>query len=209
MPKYVIERDLTDLTKTPDPTPGLCGIAAAAALGLDTPRPLQGVHLFHPLTRDVVLETGETGLACRVCVSGPGAFKVSVMDRTLSIGVNAGRWSIDGNPVPARAVTHPGGGTGCGDGAYSFDLGDPLERHNNDDISASAVLAPMPGQVKSVLVTQGSIVAEGAPMVVMEAMKMEHSLRAPRDGVIASVAVAEGDQVAQGAVLIALEDPAP
>ena len=50
--------------------------------------------------------------------------------------------------------------------------------------------------------------ARGAPLIVLEAMKMEHTLTAPRDGVVAEVLVKVGDQVADGMVLLALESEA-
>ena len=48
-------------------------------------------------------------------------------------------------------------------------------------------------------------VKEGAVLILMEAMKMEHTLTAPRAGVIASVNVAVGDQAEEGSVLVAPE----
>ena len=48
--------------------------------------------------------------------------------------------------------------------------------------------------------------AKGDPLIVLEAMKMEHTLTAPRDGKIAEVMVAAGDLVQEGAVLVRLED---
>ncbi len=65
--------------------------------------------------------------------------------------------------------------------------------------------APMPGRVVQVLVEAGQRVARGAALVVLEAMKMEHTLTAPEDGVVATVRCAEGDVVDAGAVLVELE----
>lgn len=60
---------------------------------------------------------------------------------------------------------------------------------------------PMPGAVVRIEVIQGSRVQAGTPVVVLEAMKMEHTVRAPADGVIAAISVAAGDQVESGQVL--------
>ena len=65
--------------------------------------------------------------------------------------------------------------------------------------------APMNGSIVRVMVAVGQNVAAGAQLVVLEAMKMEHSLRAPRDGVVKAVFGQEGDMVGEGAVLIELE----
>jgi 3-methylcrotonyl-CoA carboxylase alpha subunit len=64
----------------------------------------------------------------------------------------------------------------------------------------------MPGQVIAVAVQVGDRVAEGAPLVIVEAMKMEHTLRAPRSGRVSSVACAVGDRVEEGVELVQLED---
>ncbi len=58
------------------------------------------------------------------------------------------------------------------------------------------------------LATPGQSVAKGAPLVVMEAMKMEHTLTAPADGVVESVLYGVGDQVAEGVQLLAFKPAA-
>ena len=74
--------------------------------------------------------------------------------------------------------------------------------------SADAILAPLAGRVVKVVVRPGDEVARDAPLVVLEAMKMDHVLKAPRDCVVARVCVSEGGQVMQDAVLLELEDSA-
>jgi 3-methylcrotonyl-CoA carboxylase alpha subunit len=59
----------------------------------------------------------------------------------------------------------------------------------------------MPGLVKLVRVARGETVAKGQPLLILEAMKMEHTIAAPHDGVIAEIA-AEGAQVNDGVVLV-------
>jgi 3-methylcrotonyl-CoA carboxylase alpha subunit len=63
----------------------------------------------------------------------------------------------------------------------------------------------MPGTVIAVLATPGQTVTKGAPLVVMEAMKMEHTLTAPADGVVESVLYGVGDQVTEGVQLLAFK----
>jgi 3-methylcrotonyl-CoA carboxylase alpha subunit len=65
--------------------------------------------------------------------------------------------------------------------------------------------APMPGHVLDVRVVPGAEVAPGAVLVVLEAMKMEHSLAAPWAGTVKSVSVKPGDRVEEGADLVLLE----
>jgi geranyl-CoA carboxylase alpha subunit len=64
------------------------------------------------------------------------------------------------------------------------------------------VVAPMPGQVLAVLVGERRPVRAGDPVILLEAMKMEHTLRAPRDGVVAAIHTRVGEQVSVGAVLV-------
>lgn len=65
--------------------------------------------------------------------------------------------------------------------------------------------APMPGKVIAILVDAGATVEKGAPLLVMEAMKMEHTIVAPASGTVTEILFAIGDQVADGAQLLMLE----
>ena len=65
-----------------------------------------------------------------------------------------------------------------------------------------ALTAPMPGIVRAVLVAPGERVEKGRALVVMEAMKMEHTIRAPADGVVEAVNCAEGAMAEAGTALV-------
>lgn len=71
---------------------------------------------------------------------------------------------------------------------------------------AGSLLAPMPGSVVRVEVAEGQQVTAGATVLVLEAMKMEHTVRAPADGIVASIQVAAGEQVDSGQVLAVVHD---
>ena len=73
-------------------------------------------------------------------------------------------------------------------------------------VSDGSLRAPMPGKVVAAPVKAGDAVTKGQPVVVLEAMKMEHALTAPFDGVVESVA-AVGDQVGEAAVLAVVKAP--
>lgn len=60
----------------------------------------------------------------------------------------------------------------------------------------------MPGKVVALLVAVGDEVRAGQPVVVTEAMKMEHTLNAPRDGRVTELLCREGDQVSEGTELL-------
>jgi acetyl/propionyl-CoA carboxylase alpha subunit len=70
-----------------------------------------------------------------------------------------------------------------------------------------SLLAPMPGVIVRVLATPGATVTAGQPLVVLEAMKMEHTVAAPSDGVLAEVTTAAGEQVEAGQVLAVVTPP--
>ena len=67
--------------------------------------------------------------------------------------------------------------------------------------------APMPAAVTQVAVEAGQAVSKGDVVVVLEAMKMQHTITAPSDGVVAELDVSVGQQVESGAVLAVIETP--
>ncbi|WP_144637364.1 acetyl/propionyl/methylcrotonyl-CoA carboxylase subunit alpha [Bordetella genomosp. 13] len=80
-------------------------------------------------------------------------------------------------------------------------------RHAGDDEQGhgGGLTAPMPGKIISIGVQAGDAVKKGQPLLVMEAMKMEHTISAPADGEVREVFYGVGDQVTEGAELVALE----
>ena len=64
--------------------------------------------------------------------------------------------------------------------------------------------APMPGLILRILVREGDVVAKGAALLILEAMKMEHQIIAPRDGTIARINCREGELVQPGVELVAM-----
>ena len=70
--------------------------------------------------------------------------------------------------------------------------------------------APMPGRIAALLVEPGTKVEANQPVLVLEAMKMEHLLTAPRTGVVKAFPFKLGSQVAEGAELVIFDlDPVP
>ncbi len=81
------------------------------------------------------------------------------------------------------------------------------ELHGLDvEAGGASLAAPMPGKVIQVLVEAGARVEKGAPLVILEAMKMEHTIVAPHDGVVKEIFFEAGEQVAEGADLLKLEE---
>jgi biotin carboxyl carrier protein len=74
-------------------------------------------------------------------------------------------------------------------------------------VGSGSLTAPMPGRVVKILVSDGEVVAQGAPAIIVEAMKMENELHVPTAGVVRRVAVSEGDTVDAGQVLLEITAP--
>jgi propionyl-CoA carboxylase alpha chain len=72
-------------------------------------------------------------------------------------------------------------------------------------VAAGSLVAPMPGNVVRVLVETGATVTKNQPLVVLEAMKMEHTVTSPADGTISDLRVQPGQQVDAGAVLVVVD----
>jgi 3-methylcrotonyl-CoA carboxylase alpha subunit len=83
---------------------------------------------------------------------------------------------------------------------------DPLAHVTDTTAAETGIRAPMPGKVVALLVQPGARVVKGEPLLVLEAMKMEHTTCAPSDGVCEAFKVALGEQVAEGAELVQFRD---
>jgi 3-methylcrotonyl-CoA carboxylase alpha subunit len=88
---------------------------------------------------------------------------------------------------------------------HAFELHDPMLHEVDAEVHGGGLAAPMPGKVIAVLVEAGAKVEKGAPLVIMEAMKMEHTINAPAAGTVKEILYGAGEQVAEGADLIAFE----
>jgi 3-methylcrotonyl-CoA carboxylase alpha subunit len=86
-------------------------------------------------------------------------------------------------------------------------LRDPDAPSAQGEASGGKLTAPLPAAVVQVHVEAGATVARGTPLMVLEAMKMEHVITAPSDGVVAAVHYAVGQQVEEGAELVVLDAP--
>jgi propionyl-CoA carboxylase alpha chain len=75
----------------------------------------------------------------------------------------------------------------------------------SSQVAAGSLLAPMPGSVIAVRAAVGDVVEEGQPILVMEAMKMQHTIAAPYAGTVTELSATAGQQVEAGVVLAVVE----
>jgi propionyl-CoA carboxylase alpha chain/3-methylcrotonyl-CoA carboxylase alpha subunit len=101
------------------------------------------------------------------------------------------------NVHPDRIIFHRGEALACQEALHAAS--------DRESASDGAIRSPMPGKIVSVSVKAGDRVTKGQPLLVLEAMKMEHALTAPFDGVVAELNATAGGQVSEGVVLAKLE----
>jgi acetyl-CoA carboxylase biotin carboxylase subunit len=138
-----------------------------------------------------------------VTIDGEASVVRGVVVREVSPAIREVAFEDDGHRVRRRVV---------GDGArWSIDGLVLVEAPRFPDAVVATVagglVAPMPGKVVQVLVEAGQAVVAGATLLVLEAMKMEHTVRAPEDGVVSALHVATGEQV-DADQLLAVVSPA-
>ena len=91
-------------------------------------------------------------------------------------------------------------------GRHGLRLVDPFHYEPADLLPDARLTALMPGRVVKLLARAGDAVAKGQSLMILEAMKMEHTLVSPRDGIVERVAYAEGDLVPADALLFAFRE---
>lgn len=90
-----------------------------------------------------------------------------------------------------------------------FTLIDPRRASDTGQTQGGRLTAPMPGKIIAIAVTVGDTVAAGDVLMVVEAMKMEHSIRAPKAGTVGAIKFSVGDLVDDGVDLLTLEEGVP
>ncbi|MDF2480446.1 MAG: 3-methylcrotonyl-CoA carboxylase [Stenotrophomonas indicatrix] len=218
----LIEREQAALAVTGDGEQALWELAAIAAVAStpaaaadarDPHSPWQaqdGWRLGVPAARLVPLQQAERAHTLKVWTTADG-WRVQCGDaapkqvvghadgQTLSVQMDERRWRLqlqrDGDQLYLFAS----------DGQHRFTLHDPVGESEQASADAGSLLAPMPGRIVATLVAAGTQVKRGTPLVVLEAMKMEHTLQAPADGTVKGYRAKAGDQVGDGAVLVDFE----
>ncbi|KXF78250.1 3-methylcrotonyl-CoA carboxylase [Paramesorhizobium deserti] len=209
----LIERDLDALTTPAEMPRGARELAALVASGLidraasDDPwGALAGYSHFnapaYPMSLGPAGETERFAIA----IDGPERFTLSAGDSSVALRLRRdGRnLLLTGSGIflqataarTADGVTIFAGGT-----SRHFPVPNPLENAESEALPGERLTAPMPGLVKQVRVSPGDMVKKGQPLLVLEAMKMEHMIAAPHDGMVEEI-LAEGEQVREGTTLV-------
>jgi Acetyl/propionyl-CoA carboxylase, alpha subunit len=216
----VIDRRLGELTE-PQPTPDhLAALMVLAASGMvpsgtaaDPVAALGPWEVWNAPARRIGIEIVDGARDVTVTRTGAkdwlvsgGPFTAPCALGDVSRGADGVSWTATsgGRRMGARIVPVPDGVAAFHDGHSHVLKLARRERADGGNAAGDVVTSPMPGLVKEVLVAAGQPVTAGAPVAIMEAMKMELTLSAPRDGVIEAVHVKAGAQVTDGALLISL-----
>jgi 3-methylcrotonyl-CoA carboxylase alpha subunit len=116
---------------------------------------------------------------------------------------------LDGASVRGTVVRDGKGGemfhVFTGGAHFPLHYNDPLAHAGESEVEGGRLTAPMPGKIVALLVEKGKSVEKGAPLLIMEAMKMEHTITAPANGTVEDLLYSVGDQVADGAQLLAFK----
>jgi acetyl/propionyl-CoA carboxylase alpha subunit len=162
--------------------------------------------------QQIIVLDGDRELRVAYVVDRGGAVALEVDDVAVEVEVHAASAglvdaTIDGVRRRYSVSLAADGSTVDVDsplGASSFGVVPRFEDPSHH-VAAGSLVAPMPGSVVRVLVAPGAVVAKGDPLVVLEAMKMEHTVASPADGTVAEVPARAGQQVDAGSVLVVVD----
>ncbi len=168
--------------------------SSARSIAFKDGEALVEAHVRYQGEQWAITLNGETTLARGKKLEGD-RFAVELDDRRLIASVVVSQDSA----VDHRRSIFLQGST------YSLLRDDPLHRVDAGDSQAGGLTAPMPGKVVSLLAQAGQKVEKGAPLLILEAMKMEHTITAPTAGTVKAFCYAAGEQVSDGAALVEFE----
>ncbi len=202
----LIERHQDKLTAIRTPGATERARAALCAAGLDGPTSWETAFtLWQPMAQTVWLCENNAAVAVRLTFAGRDIVHVETAGETVAFQHRAGGWR-DGAGRAHRTLRIADKIFVFGPQTFEYGIVDPLDLGNAEAEGGNLVTAPMPGLVRAVFAVPGQRVSAGDRLAVLEAMKMEHTLKAGRDGVVGEVFAKAGAQVNSGAALIRLED---
>jgi 3-methylcrotonyl-CoA carboxylase alpha subunit len=169
-----------------------------------------GWRMASSLNRALVFLQGE--MRCSILVEyGADTYRMRIGDEHFCVNGEPEENGaliaiIDGHRIHAEVVEDRGSYHVFLDGCrHVYMLSDPLDVNLKEGAEESSLLSPMPGRVVEMTVAEGQRVERGDALLVLEAMKMEYTIRAPAAGRVEAFLYAAGDQVAEGAQLLHFE----
>jgi 3-methylcrotonyl-CoA carboxylase alpha subunit len=218
-----IEQHRAELLPAVTAVPAEALVAAAArvfrdeqeAIASAPPSPwndTRGWRLNQPSLRRMEL-TSETGEVCRLEAQfHPGYAMIDVGGamRRVAIGPDDGyrmQIALDDEVFFAQVARLDARMSAITPlGRFELELVDPFHYEPADALPDARLTALMPGRVVKVMAAEGDTVKKGQALMILEAMKMEHTIVSPREGVIERVAFRENDLVPADAVLVAFRE---
>jgi 3-methylcrotonyl-CoA carboxylase alpha subunit len=201
---WLVAAAATLLRQVPDRDPGRCASPWETR---------DGWRLGYRARRQLVFRSGEvqksidvqyqpegwqlTVAGCTTAVSGAARTA-----STLGLSFNGSRFEVMAHRYAGAEYVSWHGRT------YVLHTVDPLAPAAAAEGATRGLRAPMPGRILELLAVPGAIVRKGAPLLVLEAMKIEHTIQAPAAGMLKAFRVAAGEQVAEGAELVSFEPTA-
>ncbi len=219
----LIEREHTRLFPAPRAAPDAAVAAAALAiLGLQRTRAergpgaavwrgSQGWRLNAPAQQQLSLRSqgSEKVVTARYVA---GAYELAIGETTVQASAAQAsqtplQLSVNGQRLKAEVIIQDRRCDVFINGAHHvIQWHDPLAHVAEQALAEGGIRALMPGKVVALLVQPGARVLKGEPLLVLEAMKMEHTTCAPADGICEAFKVALGEQVAEGTELVQFKD---
>ncbi len=164
--------------------------------------------------QDLVLVEGDAHHDLHIIARAPSTYRLNLADRAFDL---TGQVADDGDitvvldgvrlalrVVAVGSMLH----VFSSQGAWVLEHVDPLAAAAGVAVGLDRVIAPMPGRIAQIMVREGDTVEAGAPLLMMEAMKMEYTVAAPRTGRVAEVRYQVDDIVDEGTELVVFTEDA-
>ncbi|MDA0234925.1 MAG: ATP-grasp domain-containing protein, partial [Proteobacteria bacterium] len=184
-----------------------------AARGADPASPWHardGWRMNATACRSLLFRHGESERAVEVAYL-PGAWRLTVGSSSVVARGELNprgllRVELDGTRMDATVIAAAGRRHVFARGrAWQLAAVDPLHHGGEGGGAEGGLMAPMPGKVIALVAAEGAKVEKGAPLLILEAMKMEHTITAPAAGTVKAFRFGVGDQVGDGAELVEFE----
>ena len=220
-----IERELKNLT-APAAAPGDLELCAAVAIILDDEQKAARADAHSPWQsfgwmpvgrrqRTFAFRQGQGGEYSVTLHYGNGPSAVTIDERELGFAYSVndeGEIDVTLDGVRSRVVPVIDGHElylRTRHGRFELHWVDPFGGDDEEQVGEDKIAAPLPGTVVALLAEEGAVLEKGAPILTLEVMKMEQTLRAPFAGVLKKIKCKVGDIVQEGVELAEIEPSAP